>query len=271
MEDRTHLNSAPRLLVVGGTMRGGTTLLRDILHSHPAIQLTELELRALRYADMTTWAHAAAVHQGSIASINRIQSRRFRGQVFRYLRDIFRGHGLRELTTVDRIHRAFVAALADGKQTRYVGDKYPDYVLQYPQFIHRADTRCIFIYRDPRDVVASIVDRIQRGDWQRYKWAARYNTVEKATDYWLTIMQAIFDLQRLDTNVLVLRYESLVTKPAEGIAEIASHLELPAEGFDARLPTDSSIGRYRERLTLPQVSEIETRAATLMQAFRYFP
>jgi hypothetical protein len=139
-------------------MRGGTSLLHHLLDSHPRIQLMARELRALRYADLATWAHAAAVHQSFMSTLNRIRHTRFRRQVYRYLRSILRGHGLHELTTVERIHRAFAFALAD-TDTRYVGDKSPDYVLLYPQFIHRPDARCVFVYRDARDVVADLVLR----------------------------------------------------------------------------------------------------------------
>lgn len=261
---------APDLLVVGGAMRGGTSLLHHLLDSHPRIQLMTRELRALRYADLATWAHAAAVHQSFTSTPNRVRHTRFRRQVYRYLWDIVRGHGLHELTTVDRIHHAFSVALADAN-TRYVGDKYPDYVLSYPQYIHRPNTRCVFVLRDARDVVASIVDRIHHGDWQHRKWATKYNTIEKATDYWLHIMQALRDMQRLETNALAVRYEDLVLRTAETIAVIARHLELPDDGFDARLPDPSSIGRYRERLSRDQVEAIERRAGPMMEAWGYTP
>jgi len=249
-------------------MRGGTSLLHHLLDSHPRIQLMARELRALRYADLATWAHAAAVHQSFTSTLNRIRHTQFRRQVYRYLWCIVRGHGLHELTTIERIYAAFAFALAD-TDTRYVGDKYPDYVLLYPQFIHRPDARCVFVYRDARDVVASIVERIQRGDWANRKWATRYNTIEKATDYWLSIMQALQDLQRLESNALAVRYEDLVLRTAETIGLIARHLELSEDGFDGRLPDPSGIGRFRERLDRNQVDLIERRAGPMMEAWGY--
>ena len=251
-------------------MRGGTSLLHHLLDSHPRVQLMALELRALRYAEFATWAHAAAVHHSFTSTLNRVRHSRFRRQVYRYLTDIVRGHGLHELTTVDRIHHAFSVALADA-DTRFVGDKYPDYVLHYPSFIHRPNTRCVFAYRDARDVVASIVERTQRGDWRRRRWARKYDTLEKATDYWLGVMQALHDMQRLETNALAVRYEDLVLRTAETVAVIARHLELPADGFDARLPDPASIGRHRERLSRDQVEAIERRAGPVMEAWGYAP
>jgi hypothetical protein len=261
---------APALLVVGGTMRGGTSLLHHLLDSHPRIDLMTLELRALRYADLATWSHAAAVHQSWVSTFNRIRHREFRGQVLRYLRAILRSQGLNELVSVDRIHLALCAALAND-DTHYVGDKWPDYALLYPQLIHRPNTRCVFIYRDARDVVASIVERVQNGDWKSRKWATRYNTVEKATEYWVTIMQALTDVERLESNALLVRYEDLVERALDTIAAIASHLALPAEGFDASLPNGSSIGRYRERLRPGDLNVVERRAGAMMEAWGYSP
>lgn len=258
----------PGLLVVGGTMRGGTSLLHDILDSHPSIELMELELRCLRYVDLAIWSHVAAVTQGSLSTRNRLRSSTFRGQVRRYLRAILRGHGLSELTTLDRIHEALASALAS-PGTQYVGDKYPDYVLQYPQYIHRPNTRAVFVYRDARDVVASILERIHRGDWRGMAWAIKYNTVAKATDYWLAMMQALRDLSRLETNALLLRYEDLVARPSESLSAIADHLAIPAAGFNARLPDPSSIGRYKDRLSQAEREEVEQRAGAMLSAWGY--
>lgn len=256
------------LLVVGGAMRGGTSLLQRLLDSHPAVQLMARELRALRYADLSTWAHVAAVHQSFTTPFHRVRDTAFRRQVYRYLARIIRGYGWQELVTIDRIHDALDGALAD-PGTRFVGDKYPDYVLMYPPFIHRPRTRCIFLHRDPRDVVASILDRIHHGDWRGHRWASRYDTVEKATDYWIGIMRALGDVQRLQTNALVLRYDDLVHRAPETIAAIARHLELPADGFDASLPHTASVGRYRQRLTDRDVATIEERAASLLASWGY--
>jgi hypothetical protein len=210
------------------------------------------------------------VHQGSLITRARWFDAAFRRTVYRYLVSILRGHRLNELTTIDRIHEALVFALADG-DTRYVGDKYPDYVLSYPMYIHRPHTRCVFVYRDARDVVASIVERVQRGDWRSRTWAQRYNTIEKATDYWLCVMQALHDMRLLATNALIIRYEDLVLHTADVIASIARHLDLPNEGFDSNLPEPESIGRHRQRLDRQQVEVIERRAGHMMEAFGYGP
>ncbi|MGQ0766896.1 MAG: sulfotransferase [Gemmatimonadota bacterium] len=256
------------LLIVGGPMRGGTSLLHHLLDSHPRVELMDRELRALRYADLATWAHVAAVHQSFTSTIARVHSRRLRRQVYRYIRAIIRGHRMGELATLDRIHDALIDALALA-DTLYVGDKYPDYVLQYPQFIHRDHTRCVFVHRDPRDVVASILDRVHQGDWAGRQWARRYDTVAKASAYWISIMRALADIRRLETNVLLLSYDSLVLETSVAVASIASHLSVAADGFDSSLPDPSIRGRYRSRLSGHDISEIERLAGDVMAEWGY--
>ena len=251
-------------------MRSGTTLLQHLLDSHPQVCLMALELRALRYAELGTWTHITAVLKHFSSARDSMRHKQFRGQVYRYLRHILRGFRLNDVVTVDRMHSALSVALADA-DALYVGDKYPDYVLHYHQFIHRPNTRCVFTYRDPRDMVASLVERIQRGPWQGRKWAKKYDTVDKATDYWLQVMQVLCDVQRLETNAVAIRFEDLVLRTPETIGRIARHLQLQADGFDARLPDSSSIGRYRKRLTQGQVEAIERRAGPMMEIWGYAP
>jgi sulfotransferase family protein len=258
----------PDLLVVGGAMRSGTTLLRDVLASHPRVKFMALELRALAYADLATWAHVAAVTKHFTSAFNSVSHRQFRRQVSRYLSAVVRGYALRDPTTVQRIHKALSFALADANAS-YVGDKYPNYVLQYPKFIHQPNTRCVFAYRDARDVVASLVERVTRGPWRHRRWARRYDSIEKSTAYWLAIMQALQDIQRLESNVVLVRYEDLVLRTNETIAIIARHLDLPEGEFDVQLPDPSSIGRYRQRLGREQVETIEHLAKPTMQAWGY--
>lgn len=251
-------------------MRGGTSILQRLLESHPAIKLPEREMRAFRYADMAMWTHALAIHQSLTNTRQRFFDAPFRRQVYRYLGAIIHRSRPGELVTIDRVHAALHHALADAA-TRYVGDKYPDYALMYPRFIHRPDTRCIFIHRDPRDVVASVLERVHRGDWAGVAWARRYDTVDTATAYWLAIMEALGDIRQLQTNALILGYEALVRHPAPAVDAIATHLDLPTSGFDLSLLRATSVGRHRERLTEDQRRQIEHLAGPVMERWGYRP
>jgi hypothetical protein len=51
----------PSLLVVGGTQRGGTSMLMRFLNTHPAINLYPYEQRSLNFYDLATYLHLIAV------------------------------------------------------------------------------------------------------------------------------------------------------------------------------------------------------------------
>lgn len=261
--------SDPRLLVLGGAMRSGTTLLRDILKTHPLIRLPSLELRALDYVGVSAWMHLAGVLKHSLSTRERIRHGEFQRQAFRYLAAIGRTSAFSRPVTVSRIRSALASALADS-DTRYVGDKYPNYVLRGADYVEEPRTVCVFTYRDARDVVASLVERTQRGPWRGRRWAEMYNSVDKATAYWLSVMRAMNEISTR-SNVRFVRYEDLVLNPQSCIDSVAQHLGLPPAGFDVTLPQPSNIGRYRERLTAADIRSIERRAGAVLQAWGYEP
>ena len=222
----------------------------------------------LRYVDFSLWTHGVAVYRASFSTFARGMDRQFRRQIRRYLARLLRGRAFADLATLERIREALAEALPSSSAA-YVGDKYPDYILLYPQFVHQPHTKCVFICRDALDVVASIHHRIHTGAWRGRRWTRRCDTIDKATDYWLSVMQALHDLKRLDTNALIIRYEDLVLHTAATVPRIAAHLDLQAEGFDASLPNSSSIGRYRDRLSPGQVDAIVRRAGAVMEDWGY--
>ena len=261
--------SAPRLLVVGGVMRGGTTLLRSMLSSHPRVTLFARELRALSWCGVSGAVHALAVHQHLWSSGRRIRDSQFRNQVYGYVWRLLRQNGIfGRVVGVGTVHRVFTACLAN-PSSRYVGDKYPDYIFHYPGFIHRADCRSIFIIRDPLDVVSSILHRIRHGGWLGKGWVRDYASIEGATAYWVDVATAMADLLRLDGNALVIRYEDLVLATRPTVEVIAEYLDLPVEGFDTEAPRAASIGKHTQTLNAQEIREIKQRAATLMASFGY--
>lgn len=268
----------PKLLVIGGVMRGGTTLLHDILSTHPAIALFSRELRALKWCGLSVPAHLARVQHHLFLAKRWLRHPGFPREVYRYLWHLVRVSGpFRGAVTVDLCHRAFAAAL-ERPGSLYVGDKYPDYVFGCRHFLQESDCRVILIVRDPRDVVASILVRIREGDWAGKRWARPYATVAGACRYWneaAGIMATVNRANRFEqaneepAGALVIRYEDLVTATQSVVDGIARYLGVDAGGFAANSAHARSLGKYVHRLEASETREIEQKTAPLMAAFGY--
>ncbi len=257
----------PELLVVGGIPRSGTQLLRRTLGSHPQVRLMPREQQSLRFYDLPVALHLAAVVAASMGapSVRETTQRRL---VLGYARHLLTHHRWREPTSLDMIHHALAAVLAQ-PNTRYVGDKYPGYLLHYPWYVHRPRTRCVFIYRDPRDVVASILRRVRYGGWGRRSWSMKFDTAAKATAHWSLGMQCIEDLSRLDTNALAIRYEDFVTDPGSTMAALANHLAVPAGDFNVSEIRPDPIGQYRATLNEEEIATVVRLAGAFMGRHNY--
>lgn len=195
------------LLIVGGIQRGGTTLLRNVLMSHPYISFYPFEAKTLPKYELTVKAHIWDILRANLKSV--IWRRDHHRYLFcsQYIKSIVKCSGFKGFITLDKVHHAMIESLSQSSDI-YVGDKHPDYIVSYPQFIHRPNTKCFFIYRHPYDVVASTLKRVN-GDWRGRAWAVKYDSVEKISHYWVSRMQMIVDIQKLDSNALILRYEHL--------------------------------------------------------------
>ena len=250
-------------------MRGGTTLLSDLLNSHSKIAIFERELRALMWSGLSGGLHTLLVLRHLYSSLARVRDTRFRHQVHRYIREMLRQeHILSRAVGSESIHRAFCACLAN-TSTRYVGDKYPNYIWNYPSFIRKPDDRTIFVIRDPRDAVSSIIHRTRSGDWAGKKWASEYSSIEGATAYWADVATAIADVRTLGGNSLIIRYEDLVLETNRTMQTIANYLEVPVEGFDQSPVHANSIGKHKRVLKTREIRQIEQAAGALMAVFGY--
>ena len=263
-----NIPETPALLVVGGTQRGGTTLLMRFLLAHPAINLFPFEQRSLRFYDLATFLHVIAVSKLLFASFSRLSEREMWRYTANYVLQILKQTSILGFVTLDTIHHAMVGALAN-RDTKYVGAKCPTYLLDYPQFIHRENTKCIFIYRDARDFTASNLMRVRYDWWRNRRWVEKFNTVEKLSRYWLFAMRCIQDLQQLEANVLIIRYEYFVSRPEATAERIAEYLRLDVDGFDVNEPSTSSIGKYKETLTVDEIAVIEDITGDTMRQFGY--
>jgi hypothetical protein len=171
------------------------------------------------------------------------------------------------------------------RKTR-VGEKTPGHN-RYLSTLLRwfPDSRILFTVRDPRDVVASLLDT---------PWGPRHGVDLHALEWRRTMMR--MDELHGDKRVRPVRYEALVEEPREAMESVCAFLE---EDFDpvmtdvearhtvegvsregwaeghlekARGPiTTSSMGRWRERLTDRQIRIVEDVVGDEMMLWGYHP
>ena len=142
--------------------------------------------------------------------------------------------------------------------------------------------RCIFLFRDPRDVAASY--RRVEGHPARNLRVAIWKWVDS-----VTMMQRSL-IHQPDLNAVALRYEDLVTDPAATIAALLSALNLSQHmlnhrhGASAtgkteqthhdRLTTSingNAIGRWKSSLTKSEAQQVETRCSSAARHLNALP
>lgn len=204
---------APAFIV--GFPRSGTTLLDQILSSHPRIVcLEEREILANASADLLTGAGLARI---SVMANAEIQRRR---------RDYWK--------------RAR-ALLSEPPGERTLVDKLPLNIVFLP-LVKRLfpDAKVIFALRDPRDVILSCYQ-------QRFGMNAamvQFLNLETATSYYDAVM-GLFERSRekLGLSMHTVRYEDVVRDLEAAARGLCAFLELP---FDPAMTRFDATARQRE-------------------------
>jgi hypothetical protein len=177
-----------------------------------------------------------------------------------FLTLLYRSHP--PLVTISEIESA-LRHLFPGKHI--VGDKFTDYVFSLNQFTELDDISTIVIYRDCRDVTASYLERI-RTDWRKTPVISAFDTPEKISKRWLS---AVSLMTRYQHKVCLIRYEDLVQYPEREFEKLGKWLEVDPNGFSKELIQNSSIGRYRQRLSPDELSIVMKIAGPKMAELGY--
>lgn len=274
-------------IFVGGMPRSGTSLMRNILGSHPDV--------AMFFGELPLWRELAAAHVGR--SLARAADR-----------DAL----IRDLVTHPRMQRAgmtldgdeLAAALA-GEPAVSLGTVFAHALRQYarregkprwgvkdPRNEFHADqilaelpaARVVHMLRDPRDVLAS----------QRAMWGSRAQHIVSTTHDWRRSAALARRHQAVHRGAYaVVRYEDLVTDPARVVRDLCRTLDLdyhPAmldlagkplwpegEGDDSRPAWPSTaisagrVGRHLRDLAPGEARYVEWRARREMDDWGYAP
>lgn len=258
---RRGYSSHERHIVIGGTPRSGTTLVRRILDRHPALCCGP-ETSILLPGGMRIEQVASAYRMPAVE--------------------------LREMMARSPSQGAFVDAFA----TRYRrerdrgrwAEKTPLNVLCFDWVLERfPEARLVHVVRDGRDVVCSMRQHPDR------RWVdgvevkeLRPQSVDSYMRRWVRDTQAGIG-RRGDPRYLEVRYEDLVAEPERVMRELVEALEepwVPAILVD-RTPsggkrahagsriTTSSVGRWRHDMTADEHRRVQAIGGDLLARLGY--
>lgn len=261
-----------RFLIVGGAPRSGTTLLQNMLDSHPAI-----------------YGGPEFLHLRDVIHLrSRLRNSVHEGWITQYADE-------KEL---DEVFRRFVRELLDGAFPRegvqIFSEKSPQSAIVFEELVELfPDASFLLMVRDPRDVVASMLEVGERGRREGRTMQPFTRDVISAVNYLRECARAgTAGRDAAPSRVEIVRYEDLVTDPEGTSRGICSFLGLdwssemlrPGEkehaGRDAIVdgvwydeerfdsdPRTDSLGSWRERLR-PAEKVAVSRALGSEDAYR---
>jgi len=258
------------VLLIGGHARSGTTLLRHLCDSHRDMVVTN-ELDFLSGLGRGYTRH-------SLILLRRLWGRTLNGVAFgygigpgmrgaafaaRYLSALRRNDGgVIDVASVERALRTVFP------QACVVGDKTPHYVFLLDRVAGTPGLSCLIIYRDCRDVVSSMLERV-RTVWRKRSWSRGADNAEKVATRWVRSMELI---ERHQEQICTVRYEDLVSRPRTELERVARWLAVDPAGFaEARIRSvaTASVGKYRTGLTQEELATVLHIAGPTMARLGY--
>lgn len=201
-------NLGTQLVFVGGPPRSGTTLLQRILGRHPSIYAGP-EFDFVPNIIRLRGTMAARVRSGRIAD---------------YLTE----------DALDAHFAKFLGGLLDAKRQAegkaILSEKTPANAEVMPEILRLfAQARGVVLLRDPRDVMASLVEVGERFAAAGSAVPTICTDVPSAIDRYMAALAPIATtLKQFPDRARLIYYEDLVTQPAETADRIFSFLGLPA-------------------------------------------
>jgi hypothetical protein len=247
-----------RWLIVCGHPRSGTSMLRDVLNTHPSVMVT-FE-RRLFQPQAPLWVYARRLRRpaagwGALFPSGAGRARP-RGGRWRFMLRLLR-HAWRV-----RVDDAGAALASTSPGVAIVGDKWPQYIFRLDRFARERNLLRVVIYRDCRDVVQSV--RAQRA--RRNKLRRPDSEPGAIAAAWVRAMGA---LERNRERVHAIRYEDFVADPHRHLGPLGAYLGVPAGGFDVSRVGQGGVGIWRERLSPAEVDAIMRVAGETMARWSY--
>jgi hypothetical protein len=246
----------PLLLVVTGFPRSGTTLLTQIVSSHPEIEVS-FEFRNLRlpmphakYIEQlrNNWRERRIVEwHGRLSRLSLLKSGWFY-YGYRFLMQRYQGQEVQVEMALQTLQQLF-------PNKRYLGDKHPRYTERIPQFAQLSYARQLVIYRDVRHVIPSFIKKFEDD-----------REPASIAENWSKTMELIAEHQ---ASLHLIRYEDLLKEPQKTIEALANYLELDPKGFRTDVIRSYNSGDYRQKLSEADIAAIEAVAGEQMRYWGY--
>lgn len=264
-----------KILIIGGHIRSGTTLLWRICNSHPDVMLT------YEFNNFSAVGKPYATYTKKI--LQRVFLKGFKYDVLRkdntnrsflssiqdsLINDIFILKYLYYLKPVNGLISSRSIKSSLSKITRdvtYIGDKYPHYVFLLDNLMKNEDVVCLIIYRDCRDVVGSTLKKV-RTHWKNQKWVHEYDTAEKVAKRWV---KSIEIMESHNNNIHAVRYENLINNSHKEISSIGNYLDIEFHADTAGNIRENSIGKYHSYLTDQEIKDINEIAGPTLSRLGY--
>jgi hypothetical protein len=258
------------LLMVTGHQRSGTTILRILLNSHPEIAVTN-ELANFKYIHRSRLLYTvyllrrllACRERGPAYMLHRNEETSWRENARFLAAYLIRVQTVRSGRIGFDGAEAALRALLSG--SRWVGDKFPDYIWNLRFFAGSGKVRCIVIYRDARDVAHSVLESV-RTQWKGRRFARRFNTPQKIAARW---MNAVRLMTECSATIHAVRYERLIAEPEAVAGELGRALDVDPAHFPIHLLRDTSVGRHRGRLGGSDLAAVESIAGETLARLGY--
>ena len=211
MRDAAAAEPAPergdRLVFVGGAPRSGTTLVQNMLDCHPEILGGPEFLNLDRIVEVR----------------NRIQGFIARGSIDAFC----------SAPEADRLFARLIEdlllPLADRHGARLLSEKTPSNALVFLELLELFPAaRCVFVLRDPRAVVASMLEVGARAEAQNHRAPAWTHSLPAAVEHVRRcLIRGFAAADARPDRVHLLAYEALVTDPEAESRRLCAFLGLP--------------------------------------------
>jgi len=238
-----------------GSVRSGTTLLRDILRQHPRLAAPE-ETHFFRWAE----PYGTGPYEKNYMHKKLFENHRQLDGLSDF--DFFYTlqHGRHRKDLMDNYARIFMEKNAN--EDRRWFDKSPQNV--YGMLLISAmypESRFIHIHRHPFNVVASL----------REGRMLRRQPIRGAINYWLESAYIISEYRRgFPDRIHELAYQDLCNRPLETVNEILAFLgERPMKTFPEDIIVGDEQNRYRDLLDQEDLDYIKSCCGEMLRVYDY--